>query len=413
MAGPERQRVLAGVSKAIEAGREEFARLIAAEAAKPIKAARAEVDRAVFTFSLAAEAVAQWRNEAITVPLPGSAAPRRGTLGRVPAGPVAAITPFNFPLNLVAHKLAPAMACGCAVVLKPAPQTPLTALKLALLIEEAGWPKGALSVLPLTNEDAGTLVADDRLKTLSFTGSDKVGWGLKARAGKKRVLLELGGNAAVIVHEDADVDLAAERCTFGGYTYSGQSCISVQRIFVQRKVFQRFLDMFLPKVLALKSGDPLHENTDCGPLIRASDATRVKQWIDEAVAEGARLLCGGECTGSYVTPAVLTDTRPDQKVNAEEIFGPVVTVESYEDFEAAFRLTNHSRFGLQAGVFTKDARLVAAAFAQLDVGGVIVNDVPTFRSDAMPYGGVKDSGLGREGVRYAMEEMTDLRLLVE
>jgi acyl-CoA reductase-like NAD-dependent aldehyde dehydrogenase len=366
----------------------------------------------VFTFALAAQEAARAQDQRIDVPLP-RAAPRKGTVRRVPAGPVLAITPFNFPLNLVAHKLAPAMAIGCPVVLKPAPQTPLTSLKLARLILEAGWPAAALSVLPLSNEQAGTLVADARLRVLSFTGSAKVGWELKAKAGKKRVLLELGGNAATIVHHDADVGLAAERCAVGGFTYSGQSCISVQRILVQREVYRPFLDALRPRVLALKCGDPLEDDTDCGPLIRESDAVRVEQWIQEAVADGATLVCGGKRTGSFVEPAILTNTKPDQKVNAEEIFGPVVTVEPYDSFTQALQLTNHSRYGLQAGVFTKDRRNIDEAFAALEVGGVIVNDVPTFRSDAMPYGGVKDSGIGREGVRYAMDEMSELRILVE
>jgi acyl-CoA reductase-like NAD-dependent aldehyde dehydrogenase len=299
------------------------------------------------------------------------------------------------------------------VVLKPAPQTPLTALRLAHLIMDAGWPKGALSVLPLTNEEAANLVTDERMKVLSFTGSAKVGWELKAKSGKKRVLLELGGNAAVIVHDDADLHVSAERCAFGGFTYSGQSCISVQRIFVQQRAFAPFMDALLSRVRALQCGDPLDGNTDCGPLIREADAVRVEEWIEQARAEGAKVLGGGKRNGSFVEPAVLTGTKPGQRVNAEEAFGPLVTVEPYERFEDALTLVNHSRYGLQAGVFTRQRPLIEAAFQELAVGGVIVNDVPTFRSDAMPYGGVKDSGLGREGVRYAMREMSELRILVE
>jgi acyl-CoA reductase-like NAD-dependent aldehyde dehydrogenase len=413
LSGTQRADILRTVSERIASQRKSFAELIAREAGKPLKAAAPEVDRAVFTFALAAKAATSMTDEQIEVPLPGGSPARKGTLRRVPAGTVAAITPFNFPLNLVAHKLAPAIAAGCPVLLKPAPQTPLTALKLARLIVDAGLPQGALSVLPLSNDDAAALVANDRVKVLSFTGSAKVGWELKVRAGKKRVLLELGGNAAVIVAPDADLSAAAERCAFGGFTYSGQSCISVQRIYVQRSRYKDFLDLLVPRVRALKSGDPLDPEVDCGPLIRESDAARVESWIQEAVSGGARLLCGGKRKGSFVEPAVLTNTRPEQKVNAEEVFGPVVTVEPYDDPDDAIRLTNHSRYGLQAGIFTKDNLFVKQAFRQLEVGGLIVNDVPTFRSDAMPYGGVKDSGLGREGVRYAIEEMTELRILVE
>jgi acyl-CoA reductase-like NAD-dependent aldehyde dehydrogenase len=409
----DRQRILESVARSIRERHEEFSQSIMQEAAKPIRTARAEVDRAVFTFSLAAAEAGRLQDEQLEIPLPDPAKSKRGRLRRLAAGPVAAITPFNFPLNLVAHKLAPAMAIGAPVVLKPAPQTPLTALRLARIIAEAGWPAGALSVLPLSNEDAAKLVGDDRLNVLSFTGSAKVGWELKPRAGKKRVLLELGGNAAVIINKDADIKAAAERCAFGGFTYSGQSCISVQRIYVEGTVFDAFLSEFLPKVKALRCGDPKEEATDCGPLIRESDARRVVEWIGEAVAQGAKLLCGGGRNGAMVEPAVLTGTKPEQRVNSEELFGPAVTVERFDTVEQAVEIVNASRYGLQAGLFTRDPQAVEQVFAALEVGGVMVNDVPTFRSDAMPYGGVKDSGLGREGVRYAMAEMSELRLLVE
>jgi acyl-CoA reductase-like NAD-dependent aldehyde dehydrogenase len=308
------------------------------------------------------------------------------------------------------------MAAGCTVILKPAPQTPITALKLAQLISEAGWPAGALNVLPLANEDATQLVEDDRLKILSFTGSAKVGWELKAKSGRKRVVLELGGNAGVIVHSDANIADAAERCAFGGFTYAGQSCISVQRIFVEKSKYQDFLDAFIPQVRVLKCGDPLDEAVDVGPLIRESDAQRIEDWISEAVNDGAKIVCGGkrmsEINSRFIEPTVLTHTRPKQRVNSEEIFGPVVTLEPYDDFGDALRMVNDSRYGLQAGIFTDSEHLITRAFDELEVGGVIVNDVPTFRSEQMPYGGVKDSGLGREGVRYAMEEMSDLKILV-
>jgi glyceraldehyde-3-phosphate dehydrogenase (NADP+) len=297
-------------------------------------------------------------------------------------------------------------------VLKPAPQTPLTALRLAELITEAGLPAGALSVIPMSNEVAARLVEDDRLKVLSFTGSAKVGWELKAKSGKKKVLLELGGNAAVIVEPDANVSTAAQKCVVGGFSYSGQSCISVQRIFVHENVFSLFCGELVDGVHKLKSGDPLEETVDCGPLIRESDAIRVESWINEAVEGGAKVLAGGRRNGWFVEPTVITKTKPADKVNKEEVFGPLVVLEPYSDFEEAIARVNDSRYGLQAGIFTEDETKIVRAFEQIELGGVIVNDVPTFRSDAMPYGGVKDSGLGREGVLYAMREMSEMRLLV-
>jgi len=296
--------------------------------------------------------------------------------------------------------------------LKPAPQTPFCALMLGELVRQAGWPAGGLSILPLPNEEADALICDDRLKLLSFTGSSRVGWRLKAKSGKKRVVLELGGNAAVIVHHDAHLEAAAERCAVGGFSYAGQSCISVQRILVHQQVYAAFTDLLVEKVKALKIGDPLDETTDVGPMIRESDAKRAESWIEEAVRGGAKLLCGGSRQGSMLNPAVLTETTPQMKVNCEEVFAPVVTVELYRDPDEALNLMNDSAYGLQAGIFTNDARLIFHAYEQLEVGGLIVNDVPTFRVDHMPYGGVKDSGLGREGIRYAMEEMTERKLLV-
>jgi acyl-CoA reductase-like NAD-dependent aldehyde dehydrogenase len=298
------------------------------------------------------------------------------------------------------------------MVLKPAPQTPLTALMLAEAVQEAGWPAGALNVLPMSNEDAALLVSDDRLKMLSFTGSATVGWQLKAKSGKKRVVLELGGNAGVIIHSDADIEYAAERCAIAGFSYSGQSCISVQRILVQRGVYEKFLDSFVGRVKRLRTGDPMQDSTDLGPLIREQDAKRAIDWVEEAVAAGAKLLIGGNRQGSVVEPTVLTNTSASMKVNCEEIFAPVKTVAPYDEFSEAIREINSSRYGLQAGVFTNDARLLFRAYDELEVGGVIAGDVPTFRIDHMPYGGIKDSGIGREGVRYAIEEMTEPKLLV-
>jgi acyl-CoA reductase-like NAD-dependent aldehyde dehydrogenase len=412
MASYERKRVLDRVAAELSSRKEEFANAICLEAGKPIKTARAEVDRAIFTMQIAAEESMRIGGEVLPLDLQEFTAGRWSMVRRFPVGPLAAITPFNFPLNLVCHKLGPALAAGCPVVLKPAPQTPVSSLMLADAIDRAGWPKGALSVVYLSNDDASVLVEDDRLKMLSFTGSAAVGWQLKARSGKKKVVLELGGNAGCIVHDDADIEQTASRCAVGGFSYAGQSCISVQRIFVHENVYDQFIAALITKVKALKVGDPSEESTDVGPLIRESDATRAESWIKEAVAEGAKLLCGGTRTGSMVDPAILTDTRESQKVNCMELFAPVVTVEKYRDFEEALKMVNNSTFGLQAGVFTRDAVRIFRAYEVLEVGGVIVGDVPTFRIDHMPYGGVKDSGLGREGVKYAIEEMTELKLMV-
>jgi acyl-CoA reductase-like NAD-dependent aldehyde dehydrogenase len=408
----ERQRVLRRVVEGLTDRKEEFARTMAQEAGKPLKASRTEVDRAIFTFSVAAEESTRIYGEYLPLDWQEFTAGRWGIVRRFPLGPIAGITPFNFPLNLVAHKVAPAIAAGCTMIIKPAPQTPLTALLLAETVQAAGWPDGALNVLPLSNEDAGLLVADDRLKMISFTGSAAVGWQIKKNAGKKKVILELGGNAGVIVHSDADLAYAAERCVAGGFNYAGQSCISVQRILVERSVSGKFIDLLLEGVKKLKIGDPLDESCDLGPLIRESDAIRASDWIQEAVRGGARLLCGGQRQGPMLEPAVLTGTRSEMKVNCQEIFAPVVTVEPYDTFDEAVRQINNSPYGLQAGVFTRDVKLLFQAYEELEVGGVIAGDVPTFRIDNMPYGGVKESGLGREGLRYAIEEMTEPKLLV-
>ncbi|MGA2415471.1 MAG: aldehyde dehydrogenase family protein [Candidatus Sulfotelmatobacter sp.] len=408
----ERQRVLRRVAQSIAERREEFSRTLAQEAGKPIKLARTEVDRAAFTFNVAAEEATRIYGEYLPLDSLEATAGRWGIVRRFPLGPIAGITPFNFPLNLVAHKVAPAIAAGCSMVLKPAPQTPLCSLLLAECVQQAGWPDGGLNVLPLSNEDAGRLVTDERIKLISFTGSVPVGWEIKSRAGKKKVALELGGNAGVIVHSDADLSYAAERCVMGGFGYAGQTCISVQRILVEESIYGKFVDLLVDGVKKLKIGDPLEESTDVGPLIRESDAIRVTNWIEEAVRSGARLLCGGGRDGSMVNPTVLTGTKAEMKVNCQEIFGPVVTVEPYKNFDEALRRMNNSNFGLQAGLFTRDVKLLFQAYDELEVGGLIAGDVPSFRIDQMPYGGVKDSGLGREGLRYAIEEMTELKLLV-
>ena len=412
MTSQQRAVILTTIANGIIARREEFARTICQEAAKPIKTARIEVERAINTFHIAAEEATRIYGEYIPLDTTAATAGRWGLLRRFPLGPVFAITPFNFPLNLVAHKVAPAIAAGCPIILKPAPQTPICSLLLAEIVQESGWPEGAFAVMPLSNDDAGLLVADDRIKLLTFTGSAAVGWKLKSQAGKKRVTLELGGNAAAIVHSDADLAYATHRCVSAGFSYAGQTCISVQRILVHQPVFHEFTNKLVDGVHKLKLGDPSHETTDVPPLIRESDAIRVTEWIEEAVRGGAKLLCGGKRNGAMVEPAVLTNTSPRMRVNCAEVFGPVVTVEPYENFADALRQANDSLYGLQAGLFTRDAGLIQAAFDELEVGALVVGDVPSFRVDQMPYGGVKDSGVGREGLRYSIEDMTERKLMV-
>ena len=408
----ERQRVLRRIAQQITERRDEFSRTLAQEAGKPIKLARIEVDRAIFIFNVAAEEATRIYGEYLPLDWQEFTAGRWGIVKRFPLGPIAGITPFNFPLNLVAHKVAPAIAAGCSMVLKPAPQTPLCSLLLAECVQQAGWPDGGLNVLPLSNDNASLLITDDRIKLITFTGSVPVGWDIKRRAGKKKVALELGGNAGAIVHSDTDLEYAAERCIAGSFGYSGQTCISVQRILVEHSIYGKFTDLLVAGVKKLKTGDPMDESTDVGPLIRESEAIRIMQWVEEAVRSGARVLCGGQRHASIVEPTVLTATRPEMKVNCQEIFGPVVTVEPYHSFDEALRRINNSNYGLQAGVFTRDVKLLFQAYDELEVGALVAGDIPSFRIDHMPYGGVKDSGIGREGIRYAIDEMTEPKLLV-
>jgi acyl-CoA reductase-like NAD-dependent aldehyde dehydrogenase len=408
----ERQRVLWAIAQALTERKEEFARLLAVEAGKPIKAARVEVERAIFTFQVGGEEATRIAGETLPLDLQPAARGRWAILRRFPLGVVAAITPFNFPLNLAAHKIAPAIACGCTVVLKPPPQDPLTTMLLAEIIQQAGWPDGAVNIVPLSNEDAAPLVTDERVKLLTFTGSARAGWDLRQLAGHKRVVLELGGNAGCIVHGDSDLVHAAERCAAGGFGYAGQSCISVQRIYVEKTAMEKFTSALVENARKLKAGDPLDESTDVGPMISEKDAIRAEQWVEEAVNGGAKLLCGGHRRGSIFEPTVLTHTQASMRVNCQEIFAPVVTVEPYQDFDEALRRVNDTPYGLQAGLFTRDARLIFRAYEELEVGGVIAGDIPSFRMDHMPYGGVKESGSGREGLKYAIEDMTERKLLV-
>jgi len=410
----KRREILEDVAGALIEQKERFAQLIVAEAGKPLRLARTEVDRAILTFKTAAEEAARLGGETLPLDLTEGNEGRWGLVQRFPLGPVLAITPFNFPLTLVAHKVAPAIAAGCPVILKPSPQTPFTALALGEVILKAGWPPEALAVLPLSNEDTAWLAEkEDRIKLINFTGSAKVGWELKLHSGRKRVLLELGGNAALIVHSDwPDLDEAAERTAHAAFGYAGQACISVQRIYVERPIFQTFLWKVVEVANKLVVGNPAEESTDVGPMIHPADADRVETWIKEAVAGGAKLISGGERKGAAITPAVLTGTKPGMKVRDEEVFGPVVSIEPYDDFEEALAEVNRSRYGLQAGLLTRDAGRILTAFRELEVGALIAGDTPTWRLDPMPYGGVKDSGLGREGIRSAIEEMTEPRMLV-
>jgi acyl-CoA reductase-like NAD-dependent aldehyde dehydrogenase len=410
----KRREILEDVAAALIEQKERFAQLIVAEAGKPLRLARTEVDRTVLTFKTASEEAARLGGESLPLDLTQGNEGRWGLVQRFPVGPVLAITPFNFPLNLIAHKLAPAMAAGCPIILKPAPQTPFTALALGEVILKAGWPDEALAVLPLENVDTAWLAEkEDRIKLVSFTGSAKVGWEMKAHSGRKRVLLELGGNAAMIVHGDwPDLDEAAQRTVTAAFGFSGQTCISVQRIFVERRIYQTFLWKVVETAAKLKLGNPLEEATDVGPMIRQAEAERVEAWIKEAVNAGAKLVGGGERNGSMLTPAVLTATKPGMKIRDEEVFGPVVIIEPYDDFEEALAQVNHSKYGLQAGLLTRDAGRIMTAYRELEVGALIVGDTPSWRLDPMPYGGVKESGIGREGLRSAIEEMTEPRMLV-
>ena len=406
-----REQILDGIAAGVAARREEFARTIALEAGKPIKTARVEADRGAFTFSVAAEETKRIYGELVPLDwLPGNEG-REAQIRRVPLGPVAGITPFNFPLNLVVHKVAPALASGNPILLRPASQTPLSSLLLAEIVLEAGWPVDAIAVLPCSTETARPIVEDERIKLLTFTGSPAVGWGLKTRAGRKRVTLELGGNAAVIVNDDADIAYAAERVAWGGFAYAGQTCISVQRVFVHDAVYDEFAQELVARVEALAVGDPLDESTDVGPVIDRANAERVEAWLEEAVARGATVLTGGERDGNMWRPTVLEGAPEDVRVSCEEVFAPIVGLTRFADVQEAINAAGRSEFGLQAGIFTNDMRVVDDAFDRIDVGGLMVNDVSTFRIDHMPYGGVKSSGFGREGLRYAIEEMTELKLL--
>lgn len=393
--------------------RAEFALLLMKESGKPMRYALGEIDRSIQTFTVAAEESRRLPSEYLSLDWTRAGERKEGLVKYFPVGVVAGIAPFNFPLNLAVHKLAPAIAAGCPVIIKPSSATPLSTLLLSEIIAETGLPEGAVSVLPMDRETGNRLVTDPRIALLSFTGSPEVGWRMKAAAGRKKVVLELGGNAGVIVTESADVQSALQKCLTGAFSYSGQVCIHTQRIYVQQRIFAQFAEQFTHLVQNLRTGDPALPETEFSAMIDEANAVRVEQWIAEAVAGGARLLCGGMREGTLVEPTVLTGTQPYMKVCGEEVFGPVVTLEPYDDFAQAIEQLNDSRFGLQAGVFTNSLHVMNTAFSDIETGGVIINDVPTFRVDHMPYGGIKDSGQGREGVKYAMMDMLEPRILVK
>ena len=411
MPGWRRSEILMRVSELIEEKKDNLAHVIAMEAGKPISAARGEVDRAAYTFRIASEEARRIHGEFLNLDwLPGTEG-RTAQVYRVPRGPVAGITPFNFPLNLVAHKVAPAMAAGNTILVRPASQTSLTALLLGKIITEAGWPAGAIAVLPSSTADAAALVEDERIKFLSFTGSPAVGWKLKASAGKKPVTLELGGNAGNIVHSDADLDFALSRLVWGGFGYAGQACISVQRIYIHEPIYEIFRDSLVEKVRALKTGNPLDPDTDVGPVIDLASAERIESWVSKAVDGGARVLTGGTREGTLWQPTVLENVSEGMQISCDEVFGPVVVLYRYDEASDAISAVTDSEYGLQAGLFTNNLNIVNEAINRIDVGGININDVSTFRIDQMPYGGVKNSGIGREGLRYTIEEMTEMKLV--
>jgi acyl-CoA reductase-like NAD-dependent aldehyde dehydrogenase len=411
LASYERRDALAHVADCITRDTDDLAELLTRESGKPIKDARGEVVRGALTFRTAAEEALRINGEWLPLDWNAANRGRSGIVRRYPIGPVAGISPFNFPLNLAAHKVAPALAAGCSIVLKPPSKDPLVMLRVARYLAETDLPRGAVSILPMDRPTGDAMVRDDRFRLLSFTGSPSVGWKMKADAGKKKVVLELGGNAGAIVDETADLDWAVSRLVYGSFAYAGQVCISVQRIYVVASIFDEFARRFVDKVRALHVGSPLDPATDLGPMVDRKAVSRTHEWVGEALEMGARALVGGEPDGLVYPPTVLVDVPKEARVCGEEVFAPVVNLFSVPDFASGIREINDSQFGLQCGVFTGDLERTLTAHDELEVGGVIVNDVPTWRIDHMPYGGVKDSGLGREGIRWSIEDMTEPRLL--
>ncbi|MEW4561879.1 aldehyde dehydrogenase family protein [Bremerella sp. JC770] len=412
MASYERQAILNHCVQRFEERSEELAEALCVEAGKPIGDSRGEVTRLVDTFRVAAEESTRMLGEVMPLDISPRAAGYRGMWKRVPIGPCAFITPFNFPLNLVAHKVAPALAVGCPFVLKPASKTPIGALLVGEILAETDLPEGAFSILPANRDAANLMVTDDRLKKLSFTGSQDVGWALKAKAGKKKVTLELGGNAACIVDEGTNLEDAVQRIVFGAFYQSGQSCVSVQRVLIHRSVYDATVKLLCERIAKLKVGDPMDQETFVGPIISQADAERIEKWIESAKQAGAKVLVGGKREGILVPPTLLAEVPKDEALCAKEVFGPVAVVAPFDTFDEALAMANDSDFGLQVGIFTRDIQKIMKAWDTMDVGGVIIGDVPSWRVDHMPYGGVKESGIGREGVRFAMDDMTEIRNLV-
>lgn len=412
MAAYERQDVLMHCVSRFKERFDELSYALCVEAGKPIKDSEGEVGRLIDTFRIAAEESVRITGEVQPLDISPRAKGYQGMWKRVPIGPCSFISPFNFPLNLAAHKIAPAVAMGCPFVMKPASRTPLGAIIMGEVLAETNLPEGAFSILPASRDGADLFTEDDRLKLLSFTGSPGVGWDLKAKAGKKKIVLELGGNAAVIIDQDADLDDALERVIFGAFYQSGQSCIGVQRIIIHENVYDRFRDMLVGRAKTLVSGDPKDRNTFIGPMIDVKEAARLDGWIQEAVAAGGTLLCGGQREGAMLQATLLENVGRDANAVREEAFGPLAILSRFSKFEDALAEVNDSKFGLQAGIFTRDLFKALDAWDHLDVGGVVINDVPSYRVDNMPYGGVKDSGLGREGIRFAMEDMSEIRNMV-
>ena len=407
----ERSAALDSVSRSLAEKKEEFAQLITAETGKPISFSRAEVERAVFTIATSAEEARRIEGHVLPLDVVPQSGNRAAIIRRFPLGVIGAITPFNFPLNLVAHKLGPAIASGNTVVLKPSSNAPQTALRFAELFTKTGLPPGAINVVPCMGSEIEQLITDKRVKLISFTGSPVVAWGIKVRAAKKKVLLELGGNAGVIVCADANMDHALKSIVQGAFGNAGQSCISVQRVYVHESVAEAFTNHLVKLAKSIAVGDPTNPRTIVGPMIDEQAARKVESWIREATEGGARVLCGGGRTGAVLEPTVLVDVAPEMKVSCQEAFAPVLTVDKFSEFSDAVERVNASAYGLQAGVFTNSASDMFYAYRELEVGGVVINDASSFRVDHMPYGGVKESGMGREGVRYAIEEMTEMKLL--
>ncbi len=407
-----RAEILQNIVEGIKSKKAELIELMAKESGKPVQFGRGEVERSILTFTVAAEEAKRIHGEVLPFDLASHSERRFGIVRRFPIGLIAGISPFNFPLNLIAHKVGPCIASGNTMVLKPPSACPITGLTLARIIQDAGAPDGLFNIIPCCSSEAEVIVTDERIKMLSFTGSPEVGWHLKKKAGRKKVTLELGGNAGVIVDNGADLDFAVRRIAMGSFGNAGQSCIAVQRIYVHKDIYAEFESRFLEETRRLKVGDPMESDTVVGPMIDEQAARKVESWIEEAVAGGAQLLCGGKRNGAVLEPTIIVNAKKDMKVSCLEVFAPVVTLDRFEEFEDAVALVNDSKYGLQAGIFTNDMNKVFYAYNKLDVGGVIINDYPTYRIDNMPYGGVKESGVGREGIRYAIEEMTEMKLLV-